>query len=169
MTRGNIAELTATAFVPLLIVLLCVRTIGYGGEQCSGGEGVSQPPLKDKAFFTFVNQNPPFELRPKTAFRLPSWPIQVRVPTFQFPSAVDCMVGLVFARRSEGHTFESCRARPCADGVIPFYRTLWSGIRVIGALPPFTNQTYDISSNPSHEVVREGRSELGSYALKYIR
>jgi hypothetical protein len=32
-----------------------------------------------------------------------------------------------------------------------------------------TNQTYDISSNPSHEAVREGRSELGSYALKDIR
>jgi hypothetical protein len=32
----------------------------------AGGEGVSQLPLKDKAFLTFSGQNPPFELRPKT-------------------------------------------------------------------------------------------------------
>jgi hypothetical protein len=42
VTRGNIAELAATAFVALLIVLLSVRTIGYRSEQCSGGESVSQ-------------------------------------------------------------------------------------------------------------------------------
>jgi hypothetical protein len=30
-----------------------------------GGESVSQPPLKDKAFLTFLDQNPPFELPPK--------------------------------------------------------------------------------------------------------
>jgi hypothetical protein len=117
------------------------------------------PHLKDKAFLTFLSQNPPFELRPKTEFRLPLWPIQVRVPTFQFPSAVDCMVGWRLPAEGEGHTFELCRARPCADGVIPFYRTLWSGVRVTGAPPPFTNQTYDISSNPSHEAVREVRSD----------
>jgi len=45
--------------------LLLVRTIGYKGEQCSGGESVSQSPLKDKAFSTFLDQNPPFELPPK--------------------------------------------------------------------------------------------------------
>jgi hypothetical protein len=28
-----------------------------------GGEGVSQSPLKDQAFSTFLDQNPPFELR----------------------------------------------------------------------------------------------------------
>jgi hypothetical protein len=65
VTRGNIAELAATAFVALLIVLLSVRTVGYRGEQCSGGEGVSQPPLKDNAFSTFLDQNPPFEQRPE--------------------------------------------------------------------------------------------------------
>ncbi len=32
VTGGNIAELAATAFVALLIVLLSVRTIGYRGE-----------------------------------------------------------------------------------------------------------------------------------------
>src|SRR5439155_12345203 len=31
----------------------------------SGGEGVSQSPLKDKAFSTFLDQNPPLELRPE--------------------------------------------------------------------------------------------------------
>jgi hypothetical protein len=34
-------------------------SIGYGGE------GVSQSPLKDQAFSTFLDQNPPFELPPK--------------------------------------------------------------------------------------------------------
>jgi hypothetical protein len=50
VTTGNIAELAATAFVALLIVLLSVGTIRYKGEQRSGGEGVSQSPLKDQAF-----------------------------------------------------------------------------------------------------------------------
>jgi hypothetical protein len=36
----------------------------------SGGEGVSQLPLKDKAFSIFPDQNPPFELRPKKDFGL---------------------------------------------------------------------------------------------------
>jgi hypothetical protein len=31
----------------------------------SGGESVSQLPLKDKAFSTFPDENPPFELPPK--------------------------------------------------------------------------------------------------------
>jgi hypothetical protein len=65
VTTGNIAELAATAFVALLIVLLSIRTIGYRGEQCCGGESVSQSPLKDKAFSTFLDQNPPFELPQK--------------------------------------------------------------------------------------------------------
>jgi hypothetical protein len=39
VTRGNITELAATAVVAPLIDLLSVRTIGYNGEQCSGGEG----------------------------------------------------------------------------------------------------------------------------------
>jgi hypothetical protein len=53
---GNIAELAATAFVAPLIVLLSVRTIGYRGEQCGGGESVSQLPLKDNAFSTSLGQ-----------------------------------------------------------------------------------------------------------------
>jgi hypothetical protein len=39
------------------------------GEHRCGGESVSQPRLKDKAFSTFLRQNPPFELRPEMAFR----------------------------------------------------------------------------------------------------
>jgi hypothetical protein len=31
----------------------------------TGGESVSQLPLKDNAFSTFLDQNPPFELPPK--------------------------------------------------------------------------------------------------------
>jgi hypothetical protein len=50
------------------LVLLSVRTIGYKGHQCSGGESVSQCPLKTRAFSTFLDQNPPFELQPKMAF-----------------------------------------------------------------------------------------------------
>jgi hypothetical protein len=62
---GNMAELVATVSVALLIVLLSARTIGYRGEQCNGGESVSQPPLKDQAFSTFLDQNLPLELRPE--------------------------------------------------------------------------------------------------------
>ena len=42
-------------------------SIGYGGES------VSQLPLKDKAVSTFLGQNPPFELRPKTGVSPPSF------------------------------------------------------------------------------------------------
>jgi hypothetical protein len=35
-----------------------------------GGESVSQSPLKDRAFSTFQEQDPPFELRRKMGFRL---------------------------------------------------------------------------------------------------
>jgi len=90
VTWGNIAEPAATAFVALLIALLSVRTIGYSGEQCSGGEGVSQSPLKDKAFLIFLGQDPPFELRPKTGVSPPilswnpSWLIQVLAQHFNF-------------------------------------------------------------------------------------
>jgi len=30
-----------------------------------GGEGASQSPLKDRAFLTLLDQNPPLELRPE--------------------------------------------------------------------------------------------------------
>ena len=59
-------------------------SIGYGGES------VSQLPLKDKAFLTFLGQNPPFELRPKTGVSPPifswnpSWLIQVLAQPFDF-------------------------------------------------------------------------------------
>ena len=77
----------------------------------TGGEGVSQPPLKDKAFSTFLDQNPPFELRPgpkwdftagKSLFS--QWPMidnnapkrlakancrRASGPALRFPSAVD--------------------------------------------------------------------------------
>jgi hypothetical protein len=38
----------------------------FGPPVCScGGEGGSQSPLKDRAFSTFLDQNPPFELPPE--------------------------------------------------------------------------------------------------------
>ena len=43
MTKGNIAELTASAFVALLVVLLSVRTIGYKGDSAAA-ERVSVNP-----------------------------------------------------------------------------------------------------------------------------
>jgi hypothetical protein len=52
------------------------RKIGYWrrSQFCwTGGEGVSQSPLKGKAFSTFLGQKPPFELRRKLAFRLQSF------------------------------------------------------------------------------------------------
>jgi hypothetical protein len=51
VTMGNMAELVATVSVALLIVLLSARTIGYRGEQCNGGESVSQSPLMSKLLF----------------------------------------------------------------------------------------------------------------------
>ncbi len=41
-------------------------SIGYGGES------VSQPPLKDKVLTTFLDQNPPFELRPENGVSPPT-------------------------------------------------------------------------------------------------
>ena len=41
------------------------KRVGWRAKSCGGGEGVSQPPLKEKAFSTFLDQNPRFELRLK--------------------------------------------------------------------------------------------------------
>ncbi len=49
-----------------------VRPVTYvsGPDNAKGGgEGVSQLALKDKGFSTFLDQNPPFELRPEMGFR----------------------------------------------------------------------------------------------------
>jgi len=43
----------------------------------NGGESVSQLPLKDKAFLTFLGQNPPFELRSKTGVSPPIFGIHL--------------------------------------------------------------------------------------------
>jgi hypothetical protein len=43
----------------------CARyLVGVNDAGDYGGESVGQLPLKDKAFSTFPDQNPPFELRP---------------------------------------------------------------------------------------------------------
>src|SRR5216684_1093043 len=41
------------------------KRVGWRAKSCGGGESVSQSPLKDKAFSTFLDQNPPFEPRPE--------------------------------------------------------------------------------------------------------
>jgi hypothetical protein len=65
VTRGNIAELDATALSSPSLFCCRFETIGYKEEQCGGGESVSQSPLKDKVFSTFLDKNPRFGLRPK--------------------------------------------------------------------------------------------------------
>jgi hypothetical protein len=42
-----------------------MRVAGLLLRKAAGGESVSQSPLKDKAFLTFLDQNPPFELPPE--------------------------------------------------------------------------------------------------------
>jgi hypothetical protein len=44
----------------------------FGFLTLTGGEGVSQSPLKDQVFLTFLGQNPPFELHRKLVLRLQS-------------------------------------------------------------------------------------------------
>src|SRR5260370_29326421 len=53
----------------------------FGFSGMSGGEGVSQSPLKDGAFSTFQEQNPPFELRRKMGFRLRQKPVPPNGPS----------------------------------------------------------------------------------------
>jgi hypothetical protein len=58
------------------------RGKSYFGLQnrVNGGESVSQLPLKDKAFLTFLDQNPPFELRLENGFRLRQRPVPAQRP-----------------------------------------------------------------------------------------
>jgi hypothetical protein len=51
------------------MLMLCCRfeQLDTVERQC-GGESVSQSQLKDKAFLTFQDQNPPFELPEKGHF-----------------------------------------------------------------------------------------------------
>ena len=79
VTRGNIAELAATALVALLIVLLSVRTIGYRGERSSGREGFSQSSLKDQAFSAFLDQ--PLSYFRKMGFCLRQKPLPSNGPS----------------------------------------------------------------------------------------
>jgi hypothetical protein len=44
----------------------------FGFLVLTGGESVSQLPLKDKAFSTFLDQNPPFELPPENGISSPA-------------------------------------------------------------------------------------------------
>jgi hypothetical protein len=77
---------------------------GRAGAQAKagGGESVSQSPLKEKVFPTFLNQNPPFEQRPEKGIP----------PSTKACNAVfrDWWRGLL-PSEGKGHTFESCRVR----------------------------------------------------------
>ena len=59
--RGRIK--TETACYAAFSAIFRMGTTDSG--QGSGGEGVSQSPLKDKVFSIFLDQNPPLELRPE--------------------------------------------------------------------------------------------------------
>jgi hypothetical protein len=80
-----------------------------------GGEGVGQLPLKDKAFLTFLGQNPPFELRRKLAFRLQSLQGIHRGSSKYRPNPSISVGGgqqgwLAFVLRRQGRTFDSSGA-----------------------------------------------------------
>jgi hypothetical protein len=55
--RGNSFRRAARCF--------CFRFEQSDTEENSGGESVSQSPLKDQAFSSLSDQNPPFPLRPE--------------------------------------------------------------------------------------------------------
>jgi hypothetical protein len=92
-------------------------------QSAAGGESVSQSPLKDKAFSTLLEQNPPFELRPNPAFAsnlfLESIEAHRLLATAQFPSAVNSKGLLAFVL--QGHQAPNvrmsieCTAFNCAD------------------------------------------------------
>src|SRR5712691_9990378 len=77
-----------------------LESIGYGGES------ISQPPLKDKVFSTFLDQNPPFELRSE---------IGVSPPTKACSAVVRDWWRRRLLSEGKGHTFESRRV--CAISV----------------------------------------------------
>jgi hypothetical protein len=62
-----------------------------------GGESVSQSPLKDQVFSIFLDQNPPFELRPKNGVSLRQKP-QCGVP--RLVSQPRRLEGISFADRA---------------------------------------------------------------------
>ena len=82
----------SSALVPALtwtdgkVYTQSLAIIEYRGEQCGGEESVSQPPLKDKVFSAFLDQNPPFELRPENGVSPPYHPDAVAL---QLVHAVD--------------------------------------------------------------------------------
>jgi hypothetical protein len=82
----NVRPRSAAAFTT------CKRTkshniVVWRRKSCSGGEGVSQSPLKDKAFLIFLDQNPPLEPRPEKGFRKsPSRPMARHVQCHQATS-----------------------------------------------------------------------------------
>jgi len=81
-------------------------------NRANGGESVSQSPLKDKALSTFLDQNPPFELRRKPAFRFQSFHEIHRGSSKYWPNpsisvAVDSRVG--WRLPSEGKVTRSNR------------------------------------------------------------
>jgi hypothetical protein len=92
-------------------------SIGYGGES------VSQSPLKYKAFSTFLDQNPPFELQPEMEFGLRQKPIPTDDPIIDNTPFRRLAKGNLPSHRSPWRVgvcplkakvtrFESCRAQP---------------------------------------------------------
>ena len=93
--------------------------IGYWrrSQFWTGGEGDSQSPLKDKAFSTVLDQNPPLELRRKLAFRFQSFHEIHRGSSKYWPNPSISVGGgqqdgLAFALRRQRSHVRSCR---CAN------------------------------------------------------
>ena len=65
-----------------MLAWLVVRRIPVRPDQATrdldGGESVSQPPLKNRAFSTFFDQNPPFRLRPENGVSPPTKAFKAR-------------------------------------------------------------------------------------------
>jgi hypothetical protein len=93
-------------------------------QRLAGGESVSQPPLKDKVFSTFLDQNPPFELRGEWGF--------------SSKKVCNAVFRDWWRRRlpseGKGHTFESCRVRQfflfCSGICVPGLKLQLCVIRV---------------------------------------
>jgi hypothetical protein len=70
VSLAELSELVPTAFALLLIVLLSVRTVGHKGEQCCGGESVSQSPFERYCIFDLPRTKPTVWATAKMEFRL---------------------------------------------------------------------------------------------------
>jgi hypothetical protein len=80
------------------------------GSDEAGGESVSQSPLKDQAFSTFLDQNPPFELPTEIEGPGQNWMSHHQIPRLDGDQAERCDGNLPFASRLVASRMEIDRA-----------------------------------------------------------